>query len=126
MKTTWSVAAFILMLSLVPAALGAEPETKDLEAPGDCSKEEHRRLKAAVGEVCKSEPMRCEGSMECPELMSRWSKFQNCIDARQTIMDKCFRGGDQRHKNALNQYKGGQEHCMQLMLDKKCVSGECK
>lgn len=113
-------------LVLLGATSGAQPGPGALSPPGDCTKEVFRALNQAVGNACKSQPMRCDEDMDCSTLLARWEQFERCINARKTLADRCFRGGDSEHKAKLADYVRGQSRCLEL-LGKKCrVDGQCK
>lgn len=120
-----SVLAALVLLS---AANGvhAEPASGALPPPGDCSKDVFRELNQAVGIACKSQPMRCDEDMDCPTLLARWDQFGRCIEARKTLADRCFRGGDSEHKAKLADYVRGQGRCLELITRKCRVDGQCK
>ena len=110
-----------LLLLLLPLELGAQ--SNGMEPPGDCSKAEYRALSSAAGTACKSQPMAYDEKMDCAELLTRWQRFEACIKARTTLMDRCFRGGDQDHKNTVRGYQRGQVVCSELMW-RKCHKEE--
>lgn len=111
----------ILMLLLLPLELSAQGD--GMQPPGDCSKTEYRALSSAAGTACKSQPMACDEKMDCAELITRWSRFEACIKARKILMDRCFRGGDQIHKDVLDGYQQGQASCS-AMIWRKCRKDE--
>jgi Novel toxin 16 len=122
-SASMGVLAFVLFLVTVA---GAEPAGDGIKPPGDCTKQRHRDLQGEVGRACKSESMACQNSMSCDELVSRWTKFEACIQARKKLMDECFRGGDSKHRLALREYLIGQEKCVQIIKDKKCFDPEAE
>lgn len=67
-----------------------------------------------------SRSMGCTSMKDCSTLLSNWLRFEACIGARAALMDRCFRGGDQKHRDAQQQYKNGQAECLNLMLSKGC------
>jgi peptide subunit release factor 1 (eRF1) len=77
-------------------------------------------LKQAVGEACKAHPMRCDESMDCHALLLNLQRFDACILARQRIMDRCYRGGNEAHREKRNESLRGRERCRTLMLARKC------
>lgn len=111
--------ASMLALSTPPHARAG---TEELAPPGDCTKQEHRELKQAVGEACKAQSMRCDESMDCNALLLNLQRFDACILARQKIMDRCYRGGNEAHREKRGEYLRGRERCRDFMLDKKCDS----
>lgn len=56
-----SLTLCVMMLAgALSAELNAQSENGGLDKPGDCTKEEYRRLNAVVGSACKAAPSRCE------------------------------------------------------------------
>ena len=72
-----------------------------MHPPGDCTPGEHRQLQDEVQEWCKNKPRGCEESQTLEELEERIENNSKCIAARNRINNKCFRGGDAGHKEAL-------------------------
>ncbi len=68
--------------------------------------------------------MECFNEDLCDTLKSKIDLFDGCINARQTIMDKCFRGGDKRHREEVDRYRTGKRNCESIQ-SKKCP-GTCK
>jgi hypothetical protein len=77
-------------------------------------------LKEEVGRACKATSMRCHEYQGCAELLANWLKYQRCISARVSIMDKCFRGGDENHRREVENYRSGASECSRLMTLKRC------
>jgi hypothetical protein len=79
----------------------ASPAAGSSRDPGNCTPGEHRQLQQEVQEWCKNKPRRCEESQTLEELEKRIENNSKCIAARSRINNKCFRGGDAGHKEAL-------------------------
>ena len=90
------------------------------EPPGDCTESRHRELQDAVDAACKTVSRSCNPSQSCAELSRRWSLNQACVDARQLIMDECFRGGDEGHRTRLAEEKRAVEKCRENYEKKGC------
>jgi hypothetical protein len=88
---------------------------------GDCTEEQHRRLQDEVDRACKR-PRACKGDMECAELRENLRKSRECYDARKTINDTCFKGGDVGHKKALEEAQNAINNCLDL-IPEKCDAG---
>lgn len=112
-----------LWLTLFSARAAAE---EAMTPPGDCSKEEHRELKKAVGEACKSTSMQCYEKDDCATLWKSLIQRSECIAARQRIADRCFRGGDAIHRREIDQYKTGADKCRRIIADKRCPPDPCE
>ena len=104
-----------ILLLLLPRGIQAEEKP-----PGDCTANRHAELKAAVGRACKSGSMKCSGPEPCLQLQANWDQFQACIDAREAIAQECFKGGDAKHRDAIQDYKNGANKCRQRMIEKNC------
>jgi hypothetical protein len=113
-----------VLIHLGPTRIEAAEPVK-LLPPGDCTKAVYRELNTAVGHACKSENMECTPEMDCVSLMTRWSLFERCIDARQTLMNRCFRGGDETHRITLRGYMRGQNRCLDFIQITCRVDGKC-
>jgi hypothetical protein len=98
---------------------------RSMKPPGDCTKEEHRELKRAVGEACKSVGMKCTEHDDCATLWKNLRQQSQCISARQRIADRCFRGGDETHLREIGNYKKGADDCRNYIADKNCPPDPC-
>lgn len=87
---------------------------------GDCTKEQHSRLNAAVSEACKSGNLRkCVAADSCDALLRKVQNYASCLEARKAIMQICFRGGNRNHWDAVEQYTNGLSTCTELVI-KNC------
>jgi hypothetical protein len=50
------------------------------------------------------------------ELESHRMRFVACINARETINNECFKGGDAKHIGHLQETKNGLKKCENLIL----------
>ena len=108
--------AAALLLS-TPRVLHAQ---QGMSPPGDCTAEEHRRLKAEVGRACKSTSMKCAPEQDCVTLWKNLVQFQQCIAARRLVADRCFCGGDDSHLGELEGYQRGADACREYIALKRC------
>ena len=114
----WANTLVILAtLCLWPGPLNAAEPT---ETPRNCTDEEHRVLKQEVGRACKTTSMKCYEHQSCAELLANWLTHQRCIAARIAVMDKCFQGGDENHRQEVEQYRRGADKCSQFMILRRC------
>jgi len=120
-----SMRLLLLAVTLVLACESFDDPPSSLKAPGDCTPEEHDQLQNAVNVECKRTPVRCVSLQSCAVLRANWLQFQHCINARANIMNKCFQGGDDRHKQALESTQTGANKCWRLMEEKKCPLPSC-
>jgi hypothetical protein len=99
-------------------------DDEELKPPGDCTKEVWRPLQKEVGRACSgSGKMECYNEDLCDTLKDKIDRFTNCITARETIMTRCFRGGDKRHRDEVGRLKTGKSNC-ELIQRGKCP-GAC-
>lgn len=83
---------------------------------GDCTPLQYLFLKSKVEYNCKNNPpLKCHKGMSQDEIKSNFKKFQKCLDARRNIMNKCFRGGDERHLGHYEKTRRGYEKCKELL-----------
>ncbi|MEQ1917738.1 MAG: hypothetical protein ABL955_00950 [Elusimicrobiota bacterium] len=91
------------------------------QPPGDCKKQRFKELDDEVGRKCKSLPRSCkEEDVEprnCPEFELRLQRNQECVSARQQLMDECFHGGDARHNRVRNDEVKAREYCRKRIKD---------
>ena len=91
-------------------------EGEAAEAFGDtgrCDPDTHRRLQDDVDRYCKpGEQYRCgiEGQ-SCDDTDANFKRLLKCVDARQTINNHCFDGGDTNHKQRLEEDKKALYKC---------------
>ncbi len=109
----------LLPVVLVLACESSEPAPPQAP-PGDCTAEQHRQLHEAVDLECKGKKLKCNATQSCDTLRDHFSQFQRCINARSTIMDRCFRGGDKKHQLRLAETESGAQECLRLMALKHC------
>ncbi|NRD61438.1 hypothetical protein HRD49_06705 [Corallococcus exiguus] len=121
--SSWMPVAITWFLLLAPQGRAEETE---LPPPGDCTNDVWRDLSKAVGTACKTQSMNCDETMSCVDLTVRWNRFERCIEARRTLMNRCFRGGDLAHKGALATYERGQAECTKLIRVRCGPNEQCK
>lgn len=92
------------LVSTPTAALPAGPVST-------CPPAETARLQAQVELLCKSGKSKCIDTDTCPTLTGKMAALQACITARETIMNRCFGGGDAGHQNEVQQRKNGLRRC---------------
>ncbi|RKI04500.1 hypothetical protein D7Y27_09785 [Corallococcus sp. AB004] len=110
--SSWMPVAITWFLLLAPQGRAEETE---LPPPGDCAKDVWRDLSKAVGTACKTQSMSCNATMSCVDLTVQWNRFEHCIQARRTLMNRCFRGGDAEHRSILEGYERGQARCTEFI-----------
>lgn len=126
------VACCFLGLTIYPleVASSEEPDPppgpeddEEMKPPGDCTKLVWRPLQKEVGRKCSTQgqKMECFNEDLCDTLTTKIGLFDGCINARQTIMNKCFRGGDKKHRGEVASYKTGKSNC-ELIHKTKCMN----
>lgn len=55
--------------------------------------------------------VRCERNFDCGRLRRNFTRGKICRNARRTINDECFRGGDDGHRIALEDEENGMIRC---------------
>ena len=115
-RSTWLrrlVACGIFGLLAVPFATAWSEEK--LDPPGDCTDKDYQDLKQKKKFACEfegqAEPKKCVEADSCFMLELKQNAFTACGDARQNLMDRCFRGGDSGHKNEVAKMKRASERC---------------
>ena len=86
---------------------------------GSCSDQQREKLQSKVVDACKTTSMRCLGTDNKATLNSKISQFSACINARKTINDTCFDGGDPGHKQAIIEVTNGRSNCQTLLSNVK-------
>jgi len=77
----------------------------------DCTPEELAALQKQMHAIC-DQPRSCKGITDCLELYRRIQINRECLEARQNIMDKCFRGGDERHRRTAEEVLDVLKECL--------------
>ncbi|WP_373278996.1 RHS repeat-associated core domain-containing protein [Amantichitinum ursilacus] len=65
--------------------------------PGDCNDDHYNHLKDKKGQSC-DQPRKCSPMDSCAVIRDKMNAGQSCVDARNNIMNQCFRGGDLAHQ----------------------------
>jgi RHS repeat-associated protein len=97
---------------------GHEAANGDRTTPAygcNCTPEQHDRLRDIVDEKCKSEPIACKGNQVYQELMANLAKNVACRNARETIADQCFAGGDDGHKTTITEADNAIANCNRFL-----------
>ncbi len=98
-----------------------EEEEEDVAStpPGDCTWGRHSSLQSEVDRYCHPAPG-CKGNWECPEIAAQMERTRRCIGARNTINSTCFRGGNDIHKQALQEAVNAEVNCQRFWAEKSC------
>ena len=102
--------ALVLIRDLINSLVKCKPSGSIPNRPsGDCTPTEYAALKASIDALCPGKGnslTRCEPSDSCDDLAAKGQKFGGCATARDQVNTKCFRGGDETHReearNAVN------------------------
>ena len=90
------------------AAIGTVLQVFDRSTPpGDCDPVTHNKLRDDVDDKCKNNgTQRCLGTDARETLLAKLDVNRACALARTLLMKKCYRGGDEGHKDAdINAWK---------------------
>jgi Novel toxin 16 len=60
----------------------------------------------------------------CKQLLSKIEAFSQCIMARQALMNACYGGGDQIHKQVVEELVNGLCKCIDLLVENGCATTE--
>lgn len=86
-----------------------------MQPPGDCEWPRYWVLRNAYKNACKGK-LRCKKGQNpkvWPEIKDR---LDRCIKAREDLNNECFRGGDQKHYDWIeNNLKPWRDECLDLM-----------
>lgn len=94
------------------------PLSRSLPAPpGDCTPGDQNRLQAEVNSYCKGAATSCRQSDPVPDLEAKLDRNRLCMNARHRVMQKCFRGGDDGHRQALKAAVASVARCEKLLLE---------
>jgi Novel toxin 16 len=115
-------AAFTVILNeLFSPASAGEPGLSDFTDPsckprcGDCDPFEHGILQTAVQRACKGVPRKCFPGMSPQQLEANFYKNAECHFARREVNERCYRGGDAGHIEAVRNAAAATERCAELL-----------
>ncbi len=104
----------------VPAAAMAAsaPASTDVSS---CPPDVTAALQKQVELACRSKGVssRCTKFDSCPSLLEKIAITEACIKARQTIMDQCFNGGNDIHKEEVERRRLGIKNCVTI-YERQC------
>lgn len=112
-----AASALLLALGLAatPSSAGAAPlpgpplPGDGLKPPGDCTPQQYAALVAAKVGTCDVGPS-CK-TTDCATATAALARLQACVAARLAVMVQCFRGGDQIHKDQLDDTEKAVVNC---------------
>ncbi|MBV9978467.1 MAG: hypothetical protein JO365_00455 [Bradyrhizobium sp.] len=79
-----------------------------------CSDAVKNFLQNNVNQICKPYPRRCRPGDSCQSMDDRIVQFSQCANARKTIDDVCFGGGDYGHQIAYTSARQDAAICVGL------------
>jgi hypothetical protein len=85
---------------------------------GTCTATQHRTLQDAVDSQCGA-ALACLGTDNQATLSSKIGQHSRCIDARKTINNTCFGGGDAGHNTAITQRVSAIDNCKKFQATAK-------
>lgn len=81
---------------------------------GNCDPNEHKDLQDRVENACGA-AKRCEISDTIDVLNSKIGKISSCINSRRTINDRCYNGGDIKHKQSIDERINSINNCKEYI-----------
>jgi hypothetical protein len=102
-----------------------DPES-NCPKPGMCTWSDYRDLRSKVGPACKSSKLTCvddwskdDNEADCNELQRRKEQADKCATARDDLMQRCFKGGNSKHREERDNAKKARDWCQELSEYKK-------
>lgn len=118
--TLMFVPAGAIILAISTPMVASGPSAAAIESQAStCPESVRTALQRAVDMNCKKAKSSCKGNDSCSILAVKWEAQRACAMARWKIMVKCYKGGDTRRKEEVNNRFRGMAHCEELIL-KKC------
>lgn len=85
-----------------------------MRPPGDCRPDQLDGYQSMVNDRCRGLPG-CRATGETWESINRKiGNFSRCIDARRVVNDRCFRGGDDGHIEAIENVQRAIRNCQDV------------
>jgi hypothetical protein len=91
-----------------------------LQPPGDCSAEIHQSLQRRVKAKCNLVRTCDNVTGNCRKMQQRRRINQQCINARQAINNRCYRGGDAGHQKAVREASNAANNCTASLRANNC------
>jgi hypothetical protein len=92
-----------------------DPAAQDLPPPGRCTPARYGELQTAKYNACENpHPKGCGwhwGKKWCQEFSDREQQWDKCAKARLEIMNECFGGGNQTHRDEWRKAKDQKDKC---------------
>ena len=98
----------------MPAAIQRQPilPGEGMKPPGDCEPGDYAALRGAVLSECKGAGGRgCDSTMGLDQIEENIAQNARCIAARRTLDTTCFKGGDQSHRDQLQEAVSSLMNC---------------
>ena len=105
------------LLTLVTRLLSVRVTRRHMGKPGDCTMNTWRNLQADVNLYCKGVTFpaeECAPVDSCYVLLDKQEKYKRCADSRDTINNRCFRGGDAAHRAEANRIRVKEADCRRI------------
>jgi RHS repeat-associated protein len=115
----------VLNIAVHMAALSHDQVSFNETPPGDCPQELYDRLTEQVNVLCHQLPVNlweteCDIKMDCPDLFKLYNDFLRCANARLNRETRCFNGGNEEHKYAIDKMLTQACLCHDLWVLKCC------
>lgn len=86
----------------------------------ECEPEREKELQQAVHDLCdRSGRLACTSRDDCATIKSKLLANANCLAARKQVMDECYNGGDQAHKNEYNRRVTTYNNCVNECMSQR-------
>lgn len=98
-----------------------DQEIDEFEPPGDCTLRRHELLQRQVSRYCKRNRACVPEMRGCNNLSQRIKLNVQCSNARRTVNQECFRGGDAGHLRAQEDATRAANNCRRMwQQNSKC------
>ena len=93
-----------------------------------CSESEQSSYQSEVTRYCKGPDRKCppnsfdQDEIDCNDLKARLEVAENCVKARDDVMLRCFKGGDEDHRSTRRDAAGVRDRCSELITYKRGVN----
>lgn len=93
---------------------------EDSASKRTCDDATYARLVAAKVAACdRSGPMKCTQNTTCAEIPDQIIKLNACIAARRAVMDTCYKGGNEGHREQVRNMESAVRKCF-TELEARC------
>lgn len=104
------------------------PDRNNCPPPGTCSESELSGYRNEVTRYCKGPERSCkdeqfnEDEEDCGDLKARLESADYCVRARDDVMQRCFKGGDDNHRRERQTCADVRDRCREMISYKRGVN----